>query len=244
MKTAFINRFAILSTRRTIYTTSTTATIRPSSIFSTQYHTTTKQFKMSSTTINHADASNLTSDQDWATLNSDGSLPSNFPTSNGDTTIAKMGTPIHTSCCPSGTIEFLSEEKKDASEGCCDAVTATLLAMQKKMSTHAPKFLLLTGSLRADSCSRKVAIEVGRILASYGADVKLFDATDLPLFSQDIDPKSNAKAMELRTLTRWCEGMVWISPEVHGNMSAVFKNQVDWMPLTEGANISYASGGW
>ena len=82
---------------------------------------------------------------------------------------------------------------------------------------------------------RKVAIEVGRILASYGADVKLFDATDLPLFSQDIDPKSNAKAMELRTLTRWCEGMVWISPEVHGNMSAVFKNQVDWMPLTEGA---------
>jgi len=193
---------------------------------------------MSSTsTINHADASNLTSDQDWATLNSDGSLPSNFPTSNGDTTIAKMGTPIHTSCCPSGTVEFLSEKKEESAsyEGCCDAVTATLLAMQKKMSTHAPKFLLLTGSLRADSCSRKVAIEVGRVLASYGADVKLFDATDLPLFSQDIDPKSNAKAMELRTLTRWCEGMVWISPEVHGNMSAVFKNQVDWMPLTEGA---------
>lgn len=41
--------------------------------------------------------------------------------------------------------------------------------------------------------------------------------------------------MELRSLTRWCEGMVWISPEIHGNFSAVFKNQVDWMPLSEGA---------
>eukprot|EP00929_Paragymnodinium_shiwhaense_P062558 TRINITY_DN31229_c0_g1_i1.p1 TRINITY_DN31229_c0_g1~~TRINITY_DN31229_c0_g1_i1.p1 ORF type:complete len:231 (-),score=45.58 TRINITY_DN31229_c0_g1_i1:83-775(-) len=29
--------------------------------------------------------------------------------------------------------------------------------------------------------------------------------------------------------------MIWISPEVHGNFSAVFKNQVDWMPLSEGA---------
>jgi len=142
MKTAFINRLAILSTRRTIYTTSTTAIIRSSSIIPTQHYTTTKQYKMS-TAINHADASNLTSDQDWATLNSDGSLPSNFPTSNGDTTIAKMGTPIHTSCCPSGTVEFLSEKKEEsASEGCCDAVTATLLAMQKKMSTHAPKVLI------------------------------------------------------------------------------------------------------
>ncbi|KAL9190643.1 hypothetical protein ACHAXT_000349 [Thalassiosira profunda] len=103
------------------------------------------------------------------------------------------------------------------------------------MSSHPPKFLLLSGSLRADSCSRRVAVEAGRILASYGAEVKLYDAAGLPLFSQDIDPQSNDKVVELRNLTRWCEGMVWISPEVHGNYSAAFKNQIDWMPLTEGA---------
>ena len=41
---------------------------------------------------------------------------------------------------------------------------------------------------------------------------------------------------ELRNLIRWCEGMVvWISPDVHGNYSTVFKNQVDWMPSMEGA---------
>ncbi|KAH8086699.1 NADPH-dependent FMN reductase [Aureococcus anophagefferens] len=45
----------------------------------------------------------------------------------------------------------------------------------------------------------------------------------------------DAKVLELRALVRWCEGMVWCSPEVHGTFSAVFKNQVDWMPLSEGA---------
>ena len=29
--------------------------------------------------------------------------------------------------------------------------------------------------------------------------------------------------------------MVWVSPEIHGNLSAAFKNQIDWMPLSEGA---------
>lgn len=114
-------------------------------------------------------------------------------------------------------------------------MAATLRALTGRMSTHPPKFLLLSGSLRADSCSRRVAVEAGRILASYGAAVKLFDAAGLPVFSQDVDPRSDAKVAELRDLTRWCEGMVWVSPEVHGNYAAAFKNQVDWMPLTEGA---------
>lgn len=122
-----------------------------------------------------------------------------------------------------------------ATDDCCNAVTATLQALTVRMSTHPPKILILVGSLRADSCSRKVALEAGRVLAGYGSEVKLYDARDLPLFSQDIDPKSVDKVVELRNLVRWCEGMVWISPEVHGNYSAVFKNQVDWMPLTEGA---------
>merc|ERR1711998_600194 len=82
-----------------------------------------------------------------------------------------------------------------------------------RMSEHAPKILILTGSLRDESCSRRVGIEAGRLLASYGAEVKLYDPADLPLFSQDIDPKSNAKVVELRNLTRWCEGMVWALPE-------------------------------
>jgi len=40
---------------------------------------------------------------------------------------------------------------------------------------------------------------------------------------------------ELRGLVRWCDGMVWSSPERHGAMSAVMKAQIDWIPLSEGA---------
>jgi arsenic resistance protein ArsH len=30
--------------------------------------------------------------------------------------------------------------------------------------------------------------------------------------------------------------MVWVSPEVHGNLSSVIKNQIDWIPLSLGAS--------
>jgi arsenic resistance protein ArsH len=33
----------------------------------------------------------------------------------------------------------------------------------------------------------------------------------------------------------WADGFVWISPELHGTISAVMKNQVDWMQLSVGA---------
>ena len=40
---------------------------------------------------------------------------------------------------------------------------------------------------------------------------------------------------ELRDLVLWSEGQVWCSPERHGAMSAVFKAQIDWIPLALGA---------
>ena len=30
--------------------------------------------------------------------------------------------------------------------------------------------------------------------------------------------------------------MVWSSPEIHGNFSSVFKNQIEWIPLSMGAD--------
>ncbi|RYE76147.1 MAG: arsenical resistance protein ArsH, partial [Hyphomicrobiales bacterium] len=31
------------------------------------------------------------------------------------------------------------------------------------------------------------------------------------------------------------EGMVWVSPERHGAMTAILKAQIDWIPLSDGA---------
>ena len=43
------------------------------------------------------------------------------------------------------------------------------------------------------------------------------------------------KVRELRDLADWSEGMVWVSPERHGAMTAILKAQIDWIPLSDGA---------
>ncbi len=36
-------------------------------------------------------------------------------------------------------------------------------------------------------------------------------------------------------MSLWSEGQVWSSPELHGNISGIMKNQIDWIPLSIGA---------
>ena len=43
------------------------------------------------------------------------------------------------------------------------------------------------------------------------------------------------EVQRLRAWSQWSEGQVWVSPERHGTLSAVFKNQIDWLPLSEGS---------
>lgn len=100
-------------------------------------------------------------------------------------------------------------------------------------TTHPPKILILCGSLRVKSFSRLLSQEAGRILTIMGAEVKFFDPTDLPIFDQRSD--THPKVQELRDLSIWSEGHVWSSPEMHGNVSGVMKNQIDWIPLTLGS---------
>lgn len=98
---------------------------------------------------------------------------------------------------------------------------------------HPPRILVLYGSLRKGSYSRMLAMEGKRILQSFGADVRVFDPAGLPVF--DKVQMDHPKVRELRDLANWSEAMVWCSPEVHGNFTAVFKNQIDWIPLSAGS---------
>lgn len=97
-------------------------------------------------------------------------------------------------------------------------------------STHAPKILILYGSLREKSFSKMLGEEAGRILTHMGAEVKIFNPEGLPMFDngKSID---HPKVQELRSLSLWSEGQVWSSPELHGNISGVMKTQIDWIPL-------------
>lgn len=98
---------------------------------------------------------------------------------------------------------------------------------------HPARILILYGSLRKKSYSRLLAEEAGRILTSMGAEVRFYDPQGLPVFDQQSNEDS--KVIELRELSQWSEGQVWISPEMHGNISGVMKNQIDWIPLSLGA---------
>lgn len=97
-------------------------------------------------------------------------------------------------------------------------------------SEHPPRILILYGSLRDRSFSRLLAEEAGRILEHMGAEVRIFNPDGLPVFdnNRSVD---HPKVQELRNLSLWSEGHVWSSPELHGTISAVMKNQIDWIPL-------------
>jgi arsenical resistance protein ArsH len=98
---------------------------------------------------------------------------------------------------------------------------------------HPPRILMLYGSLRERSFSRFLTQEAARILEHFGAEVRIFDPTELPMAGSV--PETHPNVVELRELFLWSEGQVWCSPERHGAITAVMKNQIDWVPLEQGA---------
>jgi len=103
----------------------------------------------------------------------------------------------------------------------------------RRASTHAPRILLLYGSLRERSYSHLLTLEAARLLEQLGAETRVFDPRDLPV--ADSTPPTHPKVVELRELSNWSEGQVWCSPERHGMITGVFKNQIDWLPLNMGS---------
>ena len=102
-----------------------------------------------------------------------------------------------------------------------------------QQSSRPPRFLILYGSLRGRSYSRFLAMEAARLLRAFGAEVRVFNPSGLPL--PDDAPVEHPKVQELRDLSSWSEGQVWCSPERHGAMTGILKAQIDWIPLTIGA---------
>ena len=96
-----------------------------------------------------------------------------------------------------------------------------------------PRILVLYGSLRETSFSRKLAYEFARLLELLDCDVRVYNPRGLPVRDPTIE--DHAKVQELRALTQWSDGHVWCSPEMHGTITGTFKNQIDWIPLNTGS---------
>ncbi|KAG9244233.1 flavoprotein-like protein [Calycina marina] len=95
------------------------------------------------------------------------------------------------------------------------------------------RVLVLYGSLRTRSYSKLMAYEASRVLHRLGCDVRVFNPSTLPI--RDSVPATHPSVVELRGLSEWSDGHIWVSPEQHGNLTAVFKNQIDWIPLSTGS---------
>ncbi|MBS62205.1 arsenical resistance protein ArsH [Salinisphaera sp.] len=106
------------------------------------------------------------------------------------------------------------------------------LTLRSPVAGPAPRILLLYGSLRERSYSRFLTEEAARLLQAFGAETRIFDPHGLPL--PDEADADHPKVAELRELSFWSEGQVWCSPERHGNITGVFKSQIDWLPLSVG----------
>ena len=99
---------------------------------------------------------------------------------------------------------------------------------------HAPRILLLYGSLRERAFSRLAVEEAARLLRHFGAETRIFDPSDLPLPDQ-VKHDDHPAVRELREHALWSEGQVWCSPERHGQITGVMKAQIDHLPLSMGA---------
>ena len=109
----------------------------------------------------------------------------------------------------------------------------TIEKLSPAAMTHAPRILLLYGSLRERSFSRLLVLEAERLLRHFGAETRVFDPHGLPMV--DSVGADHPKVQELRELSLWSEGQVWCSPERHGAVTGVFTSQIDWLPLELGS---------
>ncbi|AHY48288.1 arsenical resistance protein ArsH (plasmid) [Rubrobacter radiotolerans] len=112
-----------------------------------------------------------------------------------------------------------------------DPPTLEKLTVRQRMD-HPPRILLLYGSLRERSYSRLLVEEAERLLRSFGAETRVYNPRGLP--QPDAASPNHPKVAELREASVWSEGQVWCSPERHGNLTGIFKSQIDWLPLQSG----------
>lgn len=95
-----------------------------------------------------------------------------------------------------------------------------------------PKILAFAGSLRADSCNKKLVKIATEGARNAGADVTYVDLKDypLPIYDQDIETAQGipANAQKLKDLMIANDGFLISAPEYNSSISGVLKNVIDW----------------
>lgn len=87
---------------------------------------------------------------------------------------------------------------------------------------------IIAGSLRKDSFSKKIAVEVSK-MAPQGFDFEIISIAELPLYNQDFDDEGNVPPAytTFRDKMRNIDGVIFITPEYNRSVPGVLKNAID-----------------
>ena len=90
------------------------------------------------------------------------------------------------------------------------------------------KILVLLGSLRKASFSRKIAL-AAQALAPEGMTFEITDGRELPLYDQDIDTEDKPAGVQaLVDQMNAADGLLFVTPEFNYSIPGPLKNAVDW----------------
>ncbi|MBN8737183.1 MAG: NAD(P)H-dependent oxidoreductase [Xanthomonadales bacterium] len=102
------------------------------------------------------------------------------------------------------------------------------------MNLHYPslhRILALPGSLRRDSCNRKL-LETASRCAPPDSRIELFDGlAEVPLFNEDLESVQplHEGVRRLRKAAAGADGLLIATPEYNQSMPGVLKNAIDWL---------------
>lgn len=99
------------------------------------------------------------------------------------------------------------------------------------------KLLCIVGSLKKESNNRKI---IDHLIDKYGDQhqMKLGDISGLPMYNEDIEGEDFPAVEALREDIRWADGLIVITPEHNGSITAVLKNALDWMSRVDRVMIN------
>lgn len=97
------------------------------------------------------------------------------------------------------------------------------------------KFIILSGSLRKESFTTKLAKEfVKRVPVGHEATV--VDISNLPLINEDLETDLPQTVRDLHASIKAADGVIFATPEYNRSYSPVIKNAIDWGSRPDGEN--------
>ena len=97
------------------------------------------------------------------------------------------------------------------------------------------KFIILSGSLRKESFTTKLAKGfIEHVPAPHEATI--IDISNLPLINEDLEIDLPQTVSDLHTSIKAADGVIFATPEYNRSYSPVLKNAIDWGSRPDGEN--------